>query len=355
MRHLSQWLCMPFRRGTPSSYIDPTPPVREIEEAETPILTSITQLQQLTRDSNVLFVQKKPLDSERRPRSRYRPARPQSRVPAPQLQDTREPRNNDREYTREGSTDVVAREQETSSWNDNAPRITGEERDRSVTDKNKDLPGSLRAQPPPLTKASLEKNDRRSRYEEKQHMGGLSNSTVRQFGGLPVPGPTIAADTGRIPSVSRSPHRNSRTRHSWHGQDENQQLGSRQSSRTREDSQGRRQSRRSLPPPDTDILPLRGDSGKVLVHSKSRGYKIVRNLVSLNGMRDMVCEHNNEPRHVASLERMAEEDRRASQELFTDKLHVPRHNSCDCGSATPVSSRASIRIVAPSEEHLLNE
>jgi hypothetical protein len=41
----------------------------------------------------------------------------------------------------------------------------------------------------------------------------------------------------------------------------------------------------------------------------------VRNLLSLDGMRDEAEEQSVEPRHIASIERMADEDRRASREL----------------------------------------
>ena len=120
-----------------------------------------------------------------------------------------------------------------------------------------------------------------------------------------------------MPPVPRTPQSSSQARHSWHGNDIHQQHQTNDLSDSREDSPRRRLSQRSLPPSDAKIVPLRGNSGKVLVHSNSRGYKIVRNLVSLNGLRDVVREQNNEPRHVASLERMAEEDRQASQELFS--------------------------------------
>ncbi|OAL01169.1 hypothetical protein IQ06DRAFT_369180 [Phaeosphaeriaceae sp. SRC1lsM3a] len=317
MRRLSHWLCIPFRRAPPSSYIDPTPPVRQTEQAEIPVLTSPAQLQQLNRGNNVLIINDKTLDNDRRPRSRYRPARPQSRVPTYQSLDTRQPGKDKLGYASRSCDRAITRQEGTLSANSNALRINDQKRNRSVVDKNKHLPQSLRAQPPYPTKAILERNDRRSGDQDDRNGAGLSDSTLRPPGELPVPDPINAANTGRMPSMSRSPQRRSRNRHSWHGHDWYQQSRSRESSTSRENSQRRRQSRRSLPPPNTEIVPLRGDSGKVLVHSRSRGYKIVRNLVSLNGLRDMVCEHNNQPRHVASLERMAEEDRRASQELFS--------------------------------------
>lgn len=314
---LSDWICMPFRRGPPSSYIDPTPPIRETEEAEIPNLNSIAYLQQRIHDTDESRRHKKTLDNGRQPRSRYRAARPRSQIPISQPQTTRQSRSDERDHARGRSNSVVARARESPSPDDEAPRTKSQIRSRIASDNNEELPASPQAQPPPLTRASLEMINRRNGWDNHRGAARRCDRTAQHFGDLPLPRPTIATDTARMSSVNCNPRSKSRVRHSWHGNDAYQQTHSRESSSMREDSRRRHEARRSLPPPGAEIVPLRGDSGKVLVHSKSRGYKIVRNLVSLNGLRDVMREQNNEPRHVASLERMAEEDRRASQELFS--------------------------------------
>lgn len=120
MRRLSHWLCIPFRRAPPSSYIDPTPPVRQTEQAEIPVLTSPAQLQQLNRGNNVLIINDKTLDNDRRPRSRYRPARPQSRVPTYQSLDTRQPGKDKLGYASRSCDRAITRQEGTLSANSNA-------------------------------------------------------------------------------------------------------------------------------------------------------------------------------------------------------------------------------------------
>jgi hypothetical protein len=68
-------------------------------------------------------------------------------------------------------------------------------------------------------------------------------------------------------------------------------------------------------PSRTQVVPLRDDSERVLVHSKSRGFKVVRNLLSLDKLR------NTQPRHVNSLEDIAAEQERSEQEFASQFFH----------------------------------
>jgi hypothetical protein len=334
----SRWICIPFCRRS-HSYIEPihkvvsspTPPMEMIYlRPDHPLEDPSSSLYQ-THEIKPLVHQNQEPEETHQPRCRYRETRPQH--PASHTVCQRNPI-------------LVTREGDESPTYD-APQVNGKRRSRSKTEKNKDLPGVLRAEPPPLTREFLESNERRH------------SSSSRVFDDTPDP-PTGDYLIDRIPDAptlrirrgsndSRASVRpDARSQFARHDQrvrgqsstrqrrntDGCQTSRSRQSSATRQahsnshsrqSSATRQTAQASLPrymrggslPSRTQVVPLRDDSERVLVHSKSRGFKVVRNLLSLDKLR------NTQPRHVNSLEDIAAEQERSEQEFASQFFHPP--------------------------------
>jgi hypothetical protein len=363
LRRFCAWLCLPFRRGS-DSYIEqdvkiemspsPSPPVQEVK------LVPKHPLPQhpFNNPSSTLYQahEEKLVEEVGQPRGRYREARPQhpaSYTIPPQSQ----PISNDQvDFVRKSSLSVTRGEVESPTYD--APQPDGKRRSHSKTDKNKDLPGVLRAEPPRLTNENLEWHERRHSAGSRAidnirgvptsylidsipdapnlHIRRWSNDSrrsVRPDMRSQIPGNEQRGRGQYDPRHMRSSfdgHQGSHSRQSSGTRKSPQNTRSRQSSATRQTHPSAQPSQSSATwhtapasPPRQEqdnyggnlpsrrgIVPLRDDSDRVLVHSRSRGYKIVRNLLSLDGLRDGA-----QPRHAKSLEEIAAEERRSNQEF----------------------------------------
>jgi hypothetical protein len=319
LKRFYRWICIPFRRRS-NSYIEPSPSVSVDvgEDLPQPHFTNITgPYETACKNKPIVHHYEEPEDA-RYTRGRYRYTRPLHPASHPPSQ---------RPSTHENHVTFVAAQNygflsrdETQSPVYDAPHPNSGKRSRSRTEKNGDLPSSLRVQPPPLTKASLEMNERRN-----------SASSYRLVDNIPDP-PALQvrrwsnSSRGSIHTDVRSQHSrtdqrvrgDSNTRRPRSSFDGFQYPQVRRSSATRETPRGPRPHRPATGgslPTRPNIVPLRDDRERVLVHSKSRGFKIVRNLLSLDAMRDMANYQHDQLRHVSSVERMAHEDQQVSQEL----------------------------------------
>jgi hypothetical protein len=326
-KRLCRWISIPFRRR-PRSYIDTVPDEEARKESKQPHVDISARGYQNTRNSNPV-VHNNPyelLKNERHAKNRYRNERPQPPIVVDCAR--RPPATWDEELDRAiaRSKNITMRDKLQSP--DLEPPQQGRNRRRSITEKNMDLLVRLHELPapqisqPPLTRASLEMaaGGRRRSTDSYYFDDWFSDAPT-----LPVRRPSnsfhdAASDAKKQRKDDRRPSRRRSTSSSRNKPDPHQRppsglSGSTQAATQRPQPRHPANNNIALPRTRPNTVPLRNNPSKVLVHSKSRGYKIVRNLLSLDGMRDEAEEQSVEPRHIASIERMADEDRRASREL----------------------------------------
>jgi hypothetical protein len=324
-KRLCRWISIPFRHR-PKSYIDPVPDVEAKKELKQPHADMSAQGCHNTRNFNPVIHRNpyEPFRSERHARSRYRNERPQPPIVVNHAR--RPPATWDEELDRAiaRSKNITMRDKLQSP--ELEPPQQGRNRRRSMTEKNMDLLVRLHELPapqisqPPLTRASLERaaGGRRKSTDSYYFDDWFSNAPTLPVRRSSNSSHDASSNDGKTqPSKRRSTSR-SRSKPDHHQRPHSGLSGSTQAAT--QEPQPRHPANNSIALPRTrpNTVPLRNHPSKVLVHSKSRGYKIVRNLLSLDGMRDEAGEQPNEPRHISSIERMADEDRRASQELASE-------------------------------------
>jgi hypothetical protein len=357
LKRFYRWICIPFRRRS-NSYIEPSPNVEEGEVIPQPQFDNIAiPFQEVPEKKPFVHHYEEPGEI-RHTRGRYRDARPQH--PASYSLSQRPPPafGNQLGCVTSQNYGFSGRD-ETESPAYDAPRSNSGKRSRSKTEKNKDLPGTLHTQPSPLTRASLEMNERRN-----------SASSFRLLDSVPST-PTLKvrhwsnSSQGTIHTDMRSHHarndqrvrRDSSTRRPRSSYDEYQHPPARQLSTTREIPRGPRPRHPATGgslPARPKIVPLCNDSERVLVHSKSRGFKIVRNLLSIDAMRDMANStyQHDQPRHVSSLERMADEDQQASQELSSQYSGYFRLSIVSVWSLTDFTCAGITAMIAANQQRV---
>jgi hypothetical protein len=345
-----RWICIPFCRRS-HSYIEPihkvvsspTPPIEMIHlRPDHPLEDPSSSLYQ-THENKILVHQKQEPEETHQPRCRYRETRPQH--PASHIMCQRNPPTCTEQVVSEQRSSVLVMREEVDSPTYDAPQVNGKRRSRSKTEKNKDLPGVLRAEPPPLTKEFLESNERRhssgSRLLDNTPDAPTGNYLIDKIPDAPTlrirrlsndsrasvrtdARSQFAGNDQRVRAQSNT--RQQRNSDGWQASNSRQSSATRKAhsnSHSRQSSATRQTAQVSLPrymyggslPSRTKVVPLRDDSERVLVHSKSRGFKVVRNLLSLDKLR------NTQPRHVNSLEDIAAEQERSEQEFASQYFH----------------------------------
>jgi hypothetical protein len=354
LKRFYRWICIPFRRRS-NSYIESSPNVEEGEVVPQPQFNNIATPYREVREKKPLVQHYEEPEDVRHTQGRYRDARPQhptlnplSPRPLPAL-------GNPRGFVTSQNYGFSGRD-ETESPVCDALHSNNGKRSRSKTGKNKDLPGTLRAKPLPLTRASLEMNERRNSVSSHRLIDSVPDTPalmVRRWSNT---------SQGTIHTDVRSQHarndqrvrENSSTRRPRSIYDGYQHPPARNLSATRETPRGPRPRHPATGgslPAQPKIVPLRNDSERVLVHSKSRGFKIVRNLLSIDAMRDMADQHD-QPRHVSSLERMADENRRASQELSSQYFGFSRLLTVDAGLLTDFTCAGITAVIAANQQRV---
>jgi hypothetical protein len=343
LQRFYRWICIPFRRRA-HSYIEPihkvvsspTPPIELVNlRPYHPLEDPSSSLYQ-TQESEPPVHRNQEPEETHQPRGRYREARPQH--PASHALNQQTPPKCTEQVVSEQRPSIPATREGVESPTYDAPQVNGKRRSRSKTEKNKDLPGVLRAEPPPLTREFLESNERR-------HSGGswlidnvadapTSNYLIDNIPGAPAlrvrrwsndsrtsvrpdAWAQFARDDQRVRGHSNSRQRRNSDRYrNPHSRQSSATRQAHPNSHSRQSSADRQSARASLPrymhggslPSRAKVVPLRDDSERVLVHSKSRGFKVVRNLLSLDKLKD-------QPRHMNSLEEIAAEKQRSEQEF----------------------------------------
>jgi hypothetical protein len=165
---------------------------------------------------------------------------------------------------------------------------------RAKTSRNKDLPGSLRAQPLPLTRSSLERNSRRS----NNSIADLVNSNARTISRgdnqhwqswkshLSGQGSSQKTSRNSWTTVESRTDGTGTPRRTLSGSTRHDTTPSSQSHRTSTSgiADERPKPPSKLPPGAT---PIRDNADEVLCRSSSRGYMVVRRLLSLESLRQI--------------------------------------------------------------------
>jgi hypothetical protein len=325
-KRLCRWISIPFRRR-PSSYIDQMPDVEMKEDSKQPYIDSRMQGNHNSPDNKATFQSHhhEPSKHDYPAKSRYHNERLQHPIVSsyPRHSSATWDEELDRAIAR--SNNITMRDKLQSP--DFEQPQQGRNRRRSMTEKNMDLLVRLHELPSqrisqaPLTRRSLEMAGGRSSRGSHQFDDWISDAPTLPVQCLSKSLHYAVSDDAKMQRSdsrgSERPRRGSRSRdkHDSHQRPLSALSGSTQAATQGPQLRHPANSNIALPRIRPKTVPLRNDPSKVLVHSKSRGFKIVRNLLSLDGMRGEAEEHANEPRHIASLERMADEDRKASQEL----------------------------------------
>jgi hypothetical protein len=310
-KRLCRWISNSFSRKA-ISYIDPVAHTRSEEDREQPRPHSIALGYHGISSCKPVIRDNEKLENDHWIRGHY----PTTQLSHPIVQYSpteRPPWDCCSTFTPSAYTNYDLRS-EAQSPDYDAPRVQGRPRLRNKSAKNKNLPGPLRAQPVALTQHSLQLNERRH-----------SSSSQRLIDQIPEPSQQMAwrwSNTYQGPKRSglrlQQGYREHRVNLEQNalplqnGFDGSRHSRSRLSREEPQKPRGYQATRGHGWHVRPGVVPLSNDSNRVLVHSKSRGFKVVRNLLSIEGLRSMVRE---QPRNVASLERMADDDRHACQEL----------------------------------------
>jgi hypothetical protein len=310
LKRLCRWICIPFSRGK-TSYIEQITPRTSVSSKKQPRSEAVRLY---TRDTRSASHDDEKLEDDLRPRAQYPPTLFSHASSRPQAREVLA-----WNYRNTFASSIYcspASRNDAQSPEFDAPRLQGQARVRSKSAKNKDLPGCLRAQPRPLTKEHLDTNDRRHSSSGQPLIGRLSDAPTHRERCWSNSNPDALRNEERL-QLARRNHHTQVKQNALPLRQSNDRSQRSRSQRSRDSSRGPRvyqpargRSLHARP----DIVPLSSDSNKVLVHSKSRGFKVVRNLLSIEGLRDMVMQ----PRHLASLERMAEDDQQAYNELTSE-------------------------------------
>jgi hypothetical protein len=311
LRRICRWVCNSFSRRT-ISYIEPAAHTTSEEYKEQPQSHSIALGYPGNENRKPVIRIRNEIEDDQQTQARYPTTRLSHPIVESRLRDhpTWDYRSTFAPSTYP-SPDLRA---EAQSPDYDAPRVQGRPRLRKKSAKNKDLPGPLRAQPLALTQQSLELNERRHSSSSQRLIDQIPESphqmvrrwsnTYQEAGHSKL---QLQQESKRYPANVKP-----NTLPLWNSFDKYRHSRSRKSHEGLQILRGYQPMRDRSRHPQPAIVPLSNDHNRVLVHSKSRGFKVVRNLLSIEKLRDMVCE---QPRHVASLERMAEDDRNACQEL----------------------------------------
>ncbi|KAL5120734.1 hypothetical protein ACEQ8H_001213 [Pleosporales sp. CAS-2024a] len=203
---------------------------------------------------------------------------------------------------------------ETISPEYDAPRQNGRKRERAKTPRNKDLPGALRAQPPPLTRSSLERNSQRHDGDDARLIGCNPGTLLPNESEHNSPWDEHRVERESFQQAfgtSQTPARPNIARKRTHDWVVNTRYGPPVSSTaTQASTSSMFVERTRTPERYRKILPIRDASDRVLCHSRSRGYMVVRRLISLEGLRDSPAI-----RKAGSLIGIMEDERNAVQEM----------------------------------------
>jgi hypothetical protein len=312
LERLCSWLCIPLHRR-PTSYVDPAPNLKLREDIKQVFPHCIVRPDHGTRNDKPLFHYREGFNDGQPAQARYHTALPQ--CPISRSHSAQPPLARDYQSSFAASMhNSTPMRYETQSPDYDAPRVNGRPELNVKTTKNKDLPGPLCAQPSPLTKAVLEMNECRNSSSSHCLVDLIPESPQRPVRRWSSTYQDVARSELRLQRArkDRRAHKKANTKplrtsyDGWHNSCPLQSQKEPQGPRLHQPA------RSHILHTRPDIVPLSNDSGRVLVHSKSRGFKIVRNLLSIDGMHEMT---RNELRNVASLERMAEDNRQACQEL----------------------------------------
>jgi hypothetical protein len=348
-KRFCRWICIPFSRGK-KSYIEEITPRGSVSDKKQPHSGLVTLDTWDTRSSSH---DDEKLEDDLRPCAQYPPALSSHANSSSQARVVLT-----WSYTNAFASSTYCpptSRNDTQSPDFDAPRVQGQARVRSKSAKNKDLPGCLRAQPRPLTKEYLEINERRySSSSSHPLINRVSDAPTHRECRSSNSDPDARRMEERL-QLARKNHRLQVKQNALPLRRSNDRLRCSRSQRSRDASRGPRMYQ---PAPGCNlharphVVPLSSDSNKVLVHSKSRGFKVVRDMMSIERLREMMMQ----PRHDTTLERMLEDDQQAYRELTSEycpcfkretkacanELHVCRHHDCDCGGSAELHCCTSI-------------
>lgn len=321
LKRFCRRICMPLHRAL-SSYLETTPAVSVRDEMGWTHEKNVAD----QHDGTIKYDQPMSLNyvessKTRRSRSRYRttrPVHPSSRSSPRQAPILDYTQGFAASLRSSMEIDEDIRE-ETQSPEYDAPRVNGQKRRRFKHEGNADLPGPLRAEPAKASLADLKRRNSNTSLVEQipRAPPSLSDAAWYPLDKKNNRSRCSSKESSRqalqpqLQSQSRSSAGTARTRRSSKAPELTSQT-SRTSSTCcilgRQPRHTEGEQRSGIMP--SNIQPLRGDEERVLCKSRSRGYMVVRRILSLEALREAA-----NMRTPGSLAGMMEELKHARQEM----------------------------------------